>query len=159
MAVFYSFKYKRDSWRVQQVMQMGAVEGQTLLNAQAWEEVKRKGTKAIEKWIDEQMKYKSAVVVLVGAQTYTSSWVRYEITRAWNDRRPLLGIRIHGLADRTGKTDVSGKNPFEIVTFKNGGSVADHVPLFSPGGIGSKGVYANIQQNLKMWVNRGYRRP
>ena len=30
MAVFYSFHYDRDSWRVQQVMNMGKIEGQPL---------------------------------------------------------------------------------------------------------------------------------
>jgi hypothetical protein len=159
MAVFYSFHYERDSWRVQQVMQMGAIEGQTLLNSQAWEEIKRKGNKAVESWIDEQMKYKSAVVVLVGAKTDTRPWVRHELVNAWNGRRPLLGIRIHGLADRNGRTDVSGGNPFAKVTLPNGGSVADHVPLFSPGGVGSTSVHASIKQNLTTWVASGYKRP
>jgi hypothetical protein len=66
MAVFYSFHYARDAWRVQQITNMGAVEGQPILNAQQWEEVKRQGEKAIQNWIARQMKYKSAVVVLVG---------------------------------------------------------------------------------------------
>lgn len=159
MAVFYSFHYERDSWRVQQIIQMGSVEGQPLLNSQAWEEIKRKGDTAVEKWIEEQMKYKSAVVVLVGAKTDGRRWVRHEITKAWNDRRPLLGIRIHGLADEAGKTDISGGNPFEKVTFKTGGSVADHVPLFSPSGVDSKAVYASIKQNLSTWIASGYKRP
>lgn len=34
MAVFYSFHYDLDYWRVQQIMQMGKVEGQTILNSQ-----------------------------------------------------------------------------------------------------------------------------
>ena len=47
-SVFYSFHYDRDAWRVQQIIQMGALEGQPILNAQQWEEVKRKGDAAIE---------------------------------------------------------------------------------------------------------------
>jgi hypothetical protein len=45
---------------------MGAIEGQKILDSQDWESVKRRGRAAIEKWIDEQMRGKSAVVVLVG---------------------------------------------------------------------------------------------
>ncbi|MDK8178836.1 TIR domain-containing protein [Micrococcus luteus] len=60
-SVFYSFHYDRDAWRVQQIIQMGALEGQPILNAQQWEEVKRKGDAAIKKWIADQMAYKSAV--------------------------------------------------------------------------------------------------
>jgi hypothetical protein len=159
MAVFYSFYYDRDAWRVQQIINMGSVEGQTVLNSQAWEEIKRKGDKAVEAWIDEQMKYKNAVVVLVGAKTDTRPWVQYEIKKAWNDRRPLVGIRIHGLADKDRKTDVSGGNPFAKVKLSSGGTVADHVPLFSPGGTDSTAVHANIRQNVKDWVNAAYKRP
>ncbi|GAA2524179.1 TIR-like protein DUF1863 [Rarobacter incanus] len=68
-SVFYSFHYDRDAWRVQQIIQMGALEGQPIFNAQQWEEVKRKGDAAIEKWIADQMAYKSAVVVVIGAQS------------------------------------------------------------------------------------------
>lgn len=76
------------------------IEGQPVLNAQKWEEVKRQATKAIENWIAAQMKYKTAVVVLVGQQTADRPWVKYEITKAWNDHRPLVGIRIHVLSGR-----------------------------------------------------------
>jgi hypothetical protein len=51
MAVFYSFHYDRDSWRVQQVINMGALEGQPLLKPQEWEEAKKKAG-GIEKWIE-----------------------------------------------------------------------------------------------------------
>src|SRR5690606_38219031 len=84
-SVFYSFHYDRDAWRVQQIINMGAVEGQTILNAQEWEAVKRQGDSAIQKWIKDQMAYKSAVVVLVGAQTANRPWVRYEIAYAWDN--------------------------------------------------------------------------
>jgi hypothetical protein len=68
-SVFFSFHYDRDAWRVQQIINMGALEEQTILSAQEWEEVKRRGKAAIEKWIADQMAYKSAVVVLVGRYT------------------------------------------------------------------------------------------
>ena len=96
-SVFYSFHYDRDAWRVQQIIQMGALEGQPILKAQEWEEVKRKGDAAIKKWIADQMAHKSAVVVLIGAQTASRPWVRHEIANAWDNHKPLVGIRIHGL--------------------------------------------------------------
>jgi hypothetical protein len=36
--VFFSFYYKEDASRIQQVINMGAVEGQPLLTGQKWEE-------------------------------------------------------------------------------------------------------------------------
>ena len=157
-SVFYSFHYDRDAWRVQQIIQMGALEGQPILNAQQWEEVKRKGDAAIKKWIADQMAYKSAVVVLIGAQTASRPWVLHEITHAWNNRKPLVGIRIHGLADRNGNTDSFGENPFSKLSFENGGTIADYVPVYNPSGSNSQAVYADIKANITTWVNNAYKR-
>lgn len=158
MAVFFSFHYDRDSWRVQQILNMGALEGQTILNAQDWESVKRKGHQAIENWIAEQMKYKTAAVVLIGAQTASRRWVRYEIAKAWDDKRRLVGIRIHGLADKSGKTDSEGPNPFANVSLRGGGTVGDYAPIFNPSGASTQQVHANIKANLVTWANSGYKR-
>jgi hypothetical protein len=157
-SVFFSFHYDRDAWRVQQVTNMGKLEGQPILNAQKWEEIKRQGDAAIKKWITDQMAYKSAVVVLVGSKTANRPWVKHEIARAWDNRKPLVGIRIHGLADRDGNTDAQGKNPFSEVTLKGGGTVGDYVPLYEPSGSNSQRVYADIQTNLTTWVDRAYKR-
>lgn len=159
MAVYYSFHYDRDAWRVQQVVNMGALEGQPILNAQDWESIKRRGDQAIKDWIEEQMKYKTAVVVLVGKETSTRRWVKYEITKAWNDKRPLVGIRINGLADSNGNTDLAGGNPFAEVKFESGGgSVADYVPLYTPAGATSSAVYTSIKDNVASWVASAYKR-
>ena len=158
MAVFFSFHYDRDAWRVQQILQMGAVEGQQILNAQDWEAVKRQGDQAIKNWVAGQMAYKTAVVVLVGAQTANRPWVRYEIAYAWDNKKPLVGVRIHGLADRSGRTDSAGADPFAAVSLKGGGSVADYVKLHYPVGSTSQDVYASIRANLTGWVAGAYKR-
>ncbi|WP_394553107.1 TIR domain-containing protein [Agromyces sp. MMS24-JH15] len=157
-SVFYSFHYSRDAWRVQQIINMGALDGQPILNAQKWEEVQRKGDAAIQAWIDEQMSYKKAVIVLVGAQTASRPWVQYEIKKAWNGKKPILGVRIHGLADSGGRTDSAGANPFAKITLQGGGSVGDYVPLFEPSGMNSQEVHASIKANIASWVDRAYTR-
>jgi hypothetical protein len=158
VAVYYSFHYDRDNWRVQQVMNMGVVEGQPLLTSQKWEEVKRSGDAAIEKWIEENMRGKEAVVVLVGAETAARKWVRYEIVKAWNDKKKLVGVRIHGLEDVDGHTDRAGANPFALIKLDNGKTIADYVTLHNPAGADSKAVYASIKNNLRNWVDSGYKR-
>lgn len=157
MAVFYSFHYERDVHRVQLIRNIGSVEGQKLLNAQEWEEVLEKGDNAIRNWIDEQMKWKSAVVVLIGAETVSRRWVKYEIQRAWDLRKPLLGIRIHGLSSM-GTTDTEGADPFCSI---NGSGRNPGLPIFDPtqrdffGKIDSKDTYAELSSNLKYWVGQG----
>ena len=157
-SVFFSFHYDRDHWRVQQIIQMGALEGETTLNAQQWEEVKRQGDAAIKKWITDQMAYKSAVVVLVGAKTASRPWVKHEIISAWNNRKPLVGIRIHGLAGPGGETDTAGASPFAGVKLPTGKTVGDYVPLHTPSSSGSQGVYDDIKKNLTTWVDGAYKR-
>lgn len=157
-STYVSFHYKRDNWRVQQVLNMGAIEGQPIVTAQEWEQVKRRGRAAIEGWIDKQMEGKSALVVLVGAETALRPWVRHEIVKAWNARIPIVGIRIHGLANRDGYTDPSGSDPFASIKLNNGRTIADYVALHAPSGRDSKAVYRSISENIEKWVTNGYKR-
>jgi len=157
-SVFFSFDYDRDHWRVQQVQNMGALEGGAAFTPQDWEKVRRNSDSAIEKWIDEQMSYTRAVIVLVGYESSESRWVRYEIAKAWDDKRPLVGVRIHGLKDSNGTTDSAGTDPFSLVTLKGGGAVSDFVTLHNPAGSNSTDVYASIRYNIERWVDNAYKR-
>lgn len=152
--VFYSFHYDRDVHRVQLVRNINALEGQSVLNAQQWEKVRAGGQRAIQGWIHQQMLYKRAVIVLIGKETASRPWVKYEIEKAWNDKKPLLGILIHGLSS-LGKVDTAGSNPFTKVA-----GVSD-VPIFDPtvtswsGTIDSKATYNNLRDNLEKWSGQG----
>lgn len=151
--VFYSFHYERDVFRVQLVQKIGALEGQPLLGAQDWETIQGRGRQAVENWIDEQMKYKRAVVVLIGQQTSTRPWVKYEIEKAWNAKKPLVGVNIHGLSSM-GLADTKGADPFASVI---GAGV---IPVFDPtkfdayGRIDTKATYNNLAASLPGWVDR-----
>lgn len=135
---------------------MGALDSQPVLKPQEWEEAKRKAG-GIQNWIDEQMKYKTALVVLIGADTASRPWVKYEIEKAWNDKKRLVGVRIHGLADAYGNTGSKGANPFANVSLTDGKKASDYVPVHDPSGADSKAVYASIKDNLKTWVDDGYK--
>lgn len=151
--VFYSFHYERDVNRVQLVRNINALEGQPLLNAQDWEAVRRRGQQAIVDWIDEQMKYKRVLVVLIGQETASRPWVIYEIEKAWSDKKPLVGVHIHGLSS-FGPADRKGANPFEKASGVSG------VPVFDPtvtdwrGRIDTKATYANLTGSLENWVGQ-----
>jgi hypothetical protein len=157
-SIFASFYYDGDADRVQQVLQMGAIEGDSLVTAQEWETVKRKSDAAIEKWIYEQMLRKSAVVVLVGSDTASRKWVDHEIRKAWDDKRRLVGIRIHGLNNLAGQTARRGANPFASVRLKNGATLDYYVDLHDPAGADSKAVYKSISDNLDAWVGNAKKR-
>ena len=159
MAIFYSFHYQRDSWRIHQLMNMGAVEdGYSTPNRQEWEQVKAKGDQAIRNWIDSQMAYKRAVVVLVGKETAGRRWVDYEIRKAWDDKRPLVGIRINGLKNAIGQVDPKGANPFDSIFTQSGYPISNWVNLHDPTGYTSDQVYASIRANLLTWIANAYKR-
>lgn len=146
--VFYSFNYKNDVRRVAQIRNIGQLEDNKPVSDNNWEEVKKKGNLAIQKWIDENMKYRSCLIVLVGTETYNRKWVKYEIKKAWNDGKGVLGIYIHNINDPvTGKCH-KGINPFEQFSFKNG-RLSDVVKCYDPN---SYDAYNDIKNNLEKWV-------
>lgn len=151
-SIFASFHYAADAERVQQVLKMGAIEGDSRVTAQEWESVKFKTDAAIQNWIHTQMLRKSAVVVLVGAETAGRKWVNYEIRKAWDDKRPLVGIRIHGLKNLAQQTSRPGPNPFSKIGLKNGRTLDSYVALHDPVGSDSKAVYASIAANIDAWI-------
>lgn len=94
--VFCSFHYDRDVLRVQLVRNIGAVDGSPTFGSQEGETVRRSSRQAVVNWIDKQMAYKRAVVVLIGQETANRPWVKYEIEKAWNSKKPLVGVHISG---------------------------------------------------------------
>lgn len=151
--VFYTFRYKTDSHRVQLVKNMGALEGQPILSSNDWEDVKSGGDPAIEKWIDENMSGKSCDLVLIGATTAGRKWVKYEIKKAWNDGRGLVGVYIQNLKDLSGAQTDKGRNPFDDFTVgANKASMSSVVKSYNPPYSDGKAVYDYIASNIESWV-------
>ncbi|RIW32553.1 TIR-like domain-containing protein [Bacillus salacetis] len=112
--VFFSFHYEKDAWRAGQVRNSNITQSiKGYIDKAEWEEVKRKGDKAIKEWIEEQMKGTSVTVVLIGKETSERKWVKYEIEKSVEKGNGLLGIYIHRLKNKDGETDVKGENPLD----------------------------------------------
>ena len=147
--IFYSFHFKNDVFRVQQIRNIGSLEDNKPVSENKWEEVKKKGDSAIEKWINDNMSGRSCVVVLIGEDTSKRKWVKHEIKKAWPDGRGLLGVYIHNLKDpRTGKCN-KGENPFSQFTFKDGNGNVKSIPCKNPS---PSDAYNDIKSNLADWV-------
>lgn len=146
--IFYSFHFDNDVMRVQQVRNMGVVEGNAPVAPNTWEEVKRKGNAAVEKWIEDNMWGKSCVIVLIGSETYKRPWVKYEIQKAWKDGKGLLGIYIHNLKCPNTGTCSKGPNPFDAFNFTLDGVKV--VPkTYDPK---ASDAYGDIAANLSNWI-------
>jgi hypothetical protein len=110
--VFFSFHYTPDNWRAAQVKNMGIVDNSSTWSSNDWEEVRYKSDAKIKEWIDGQMAKRSCVVVLIGKSTSTRKWVKYEIEKAYELGKGIVGVYIHGLKDADGNQTTKGANPF-----------------------------------------------
>jgi hypothetical protein len=151
--VFYSFHYVPDNWRASMVRNMGVIDGNRPATDHDWESIARAGDDRIERWIAEQMDGTSCTVVLIGAGTAGRKWINYEIIKAWNDRKGVVGVFVHNLLDRSKMRSTKGANPFDAIGYGNQGrQLSSIVKAYDPAGWDSKEVYANISRNLVHWI-------
>lgn len=104
--VFFSFKYD-DVHRAMNVRNSNVIGGilkSGFIDKAEFETVERAGDSAIKAWIDNQLSGTSVTVVLVGANTDKSKWVKYEIAQSIARGNGLLTIDISKISDMCGNT-------------------------------------------------------
>ena len=162
--VFFSFHYDNDSWRASQVRNMGVVETQKIFSDNSWETIRRQSESVIKKWINNEMKWRSCVVVLIGKETASRKWVQYEIEHAWEEGKGIVGIYIDKLKDYKGNQSEKGDNPFDDfcidTTFNyivrcskpadsNEVKLSSVVKTYNPKFYRSENVYNDIKNNIE----------
>lgn len=149
--VFYSFHFEQDYWRTSQVRQIGALEGNEPASDNDWEDIKKGGEASIKRWINSQLKGRSCVVVLIGTHTANRKWINYEIKRAWELDKGVVGVYIHNLKDENQKQSAKGKNPFAYVRVQ-GRLLSSIAKAYDPPSSISTNVYAHIKSNISDWI-------
>lgn len=145
---FYSFHYGRDSMRAAQVRNHNAISNEDevgVIDAAEWETLERQGNQAIKNWIQSQLQSTSVTAVLIGAETANRPWVRYEIVESWNRGNGIVGIRIHNVKDPRTGVDVSGRNPFDDITFADGTRLSACCKVYD-------WINDNGRGNMTQWV-------
>lgn len=151
--VFFCFEYKKDCWRAGQVRNMGKVDNSSTFSDNDWEEVKEKSDTKIKEWIDAQMAKRSCLVVLIGATTSGRKWINYEIEKAYELKKGIVGIYIHNLEDSDGKQATKGSNPFyNILIGKDKERLSKYVTCYDPPYKTSKYVYNDISENIEQLI-------
>lgn len=148
--VFYSFHFDNDVMRVQQIRNIGSIEGNPPTTPNEWEQLKRTGKKAVEQWIEQNMKYKRCIIVLIGSETAGRQWVEHEIIKAWNDGKALLGIHIHNIKCPRNGTSKKGRNPFDLIKFDDGKKLSSVIPCYDPNTLNA---YSDISNNITGWID------
>jgi Thoeris protein ThsB, TIR-like domain len=126
---------------------MGVIDGDEPVSKNEWEQLK-KTAGGVQKWINENMRYRSCVIVLVGAQTSGRPWVQYEIKKAWNEGKGLFGIYIHNLNDPNTGTSNRGLDPFSQFALKKTDGSSVRIPVYDPI---SNNAYNEIKNNINHW--------
>ena len=150
--VFFSFHYNRDAWRASQIRNMGKVDGQSTFSDNDWEKVRYKSNTEIRNWIDKQLSMRSCLVVLVGYETSERKWVKYEIEKAMELHKGIVGIRIDRLKNNYGYQDNEGGNPFYNVITPSGHRLSNYVTLFKSIYSSSEYVYNDIKNHIEYLI-------
>lgn len=151
--VFFSFEYNKDAWRASQIKEMGKVDNSSTFSSNDWEEVKEKTDTKIKEWIDGQMAMRSCLVVLIGKSTSGRKWINYEIEKAYELNKGIVGIYIHNLKDSGGNQTTKGNNPFyNILIGDNNERLSKYVTCFDSSYSSSTYVYDDIKSNIEQLI-------
>lgn len=152
--VFFSFEFDKDSWRASQIRNMGKVDESSTFSDNDWEEVKEKSDTKIKEWIDAQMHKRSCLVVLIGKTTAGRKWINYEIEKAYELNKGIVGIHIHNLKDEDGNKTQKGKNPFSNIYTNDNEKLSNYVKCFDSAYSISKNVYSDIKDNIEDLIEK-----
>lgn len=123
--VFYSFHYENDIMRVMIVRNRWVTQGGQLasevIDKAEFEHIKRQGDTAVKKWIDEQLEGTSVSVVLLGEETLTRPFVKYEICKSLNRGNAIVGIHISNIKDARTQKVSKRADTHQLVGYYNNG--------------------------------------
>ena len=149
---FFSFHYERDAWRAGQVRNSNLLskdDQRGFIDSVEWESIQRQGDDAIKRWIRDQLNYTSVTAVLIGAETTERPWVHHEITESWNRGNGLVGISIHNIKDQDRKTDIAGRNPFDLFELPDGTPLSSICKTYD-------WVFGDGRKNLGTWIEEAF---
>ena len=115
--VYFSFHFD-DVMRVNNVRQAWKIDHpdaptmRSFYDSSLWERRQLEDPESVKRLIREGVEHTSTISVLVGSQTWSRRWVRYEIARAVIDGRGLLAVHLNNIRHHvTQRSDPLGQNP------------------------------------------------
>lgn len=120
-SIFFSFHYSDVSSFRANVVRNSWVTMNNLvsfIDKSAWEEAQQKGTIEIKKLIEKWLKGTSVTVVLVGTETFSRRWVKYEIVKSFVEGKGILPIYINRIPSKNEGIKGKGINPLERLAVK-----------------------------------------
>ena len=129
--VFFSFYYQDVvDFRANVVRQHWLTkpdrEAAGFFDASIWGNAQLSGDVGIKRVINSGLDGTSVTCVLVGSETYSRRWVRYEVMKSFRRGNALLSVHINSIKGRDQNVQQSGPNPLKHlgVTFSESGLTA-----------------------------------
>jgi len=115
---FFSFHYKPDVQRAQVVKKSWVTQERKdagFFDSSVFEKAQKQNDDALKAFLNREMDGSSVVCTLVGTETASRRWVRYEIQRGVWEGKGLLAVRIHRIKNWEQKQSVAGDSPFHVL--------------------------------------------
>ena len=118
---FFSFHYDdimrvnnvRNAWKIEHP---DSAQNRSFYDSSLWEARKLTDPEQIKALIRDGVSYTSVVCVLIGTDTWSRRWVKYEIARSVVDGKGLLGVHLNGINHhQTRVPHVLGYNPIALM--------------------------------------------
>lgn len=129
--VFFSFHYQdvvdfRANVVRQHWMTKPDREEAGFFDASIWETAKKTGSVAVKRLINGNLENTTVTCVLVGSDTHSRPWVRYEILKSFRRGNAILAVHINSIRGKDQGTKPKGPNPLENVgvTYSESGETA-----------------------------------
>ncbi len=134
-SVYFSFHYQDViDFRANVVRNSGKIrkKGAQFRDLSIWEEAEEKQIKKIKILIDQELKGSSVTCVLIGSETYSRRFVRYELVKSFEMKKGQFGVGINWIKDKNGSTKFwAGENPFNYIKLKvsNDGKTIEFIEM------------------------------
>jgi len=124
--IYFAFDYRDvEQFRVNVVRNSSVIGDLEFQDSSLWEKAKNQGDQAIKSLIDSGLKGTSVTAVLIGTNTHSRRWVRYEIAKSFARGNGLLGIYVHNVRGKDKQCCEKGLNPFHYLFFRKSTGVLD----------------------------------
>jgi hypothetical protein len=96
---------------------LGGVEAAGYFDHSIWEESKTTSPLALKRLINAELENSSVTAVLIGTNTWSRRWVRYEIMKSIERGNKVIGVHINAIKGKDQLTKANGPNPFDNLCF------------------------------------------
>lgn len=150
--VHLSYDFAADAARAELIRQMGVVATDAPLERAQWHAMVNSAS-AFESWADGAIGDKDALVVLVGTRTSTRPRIHYEIARALDLGKPVLGVRVDRLMVPGGGACARGLDPFAALVWPTRLHAPSRPRLHDTD---PNDAYACIRHRLVSWITAAW---